>query len=1004
MKSKKIKKSVAALVLAFLGLKLFAYNGVMSGQKKLKVLNTKWFDIIYAAQNEQTARILAENADRIYENAASELGCKPQCRMPVVITTGVEVFNANWSCVPYNHIVIYDTEPASELLVFSENLLSTFKHEIVHSITFNLKNGFWNGFDKIFGDPVYPGALTVTKGMAEGAAVAAESTGGEGRLNSEYAKHIVKQAKLEGKFPSYWEVQGASEKYPVGKYYYFNGAFHQWLCNKYGMEKYARFWYQLVNFKSVSAEIAFKKIYGIKIAKAWKAFEEEYEVPEVEAAAGFYDEFIGKNKCGAVYLFLKKGGDRIIFGEDKTSAVYSPEGKIFTIEGLQNAGISPDGRFITAIYNSFSAATVKSKMKIYDCEKKAFTLLPVSSLFTKTNIHGAVIVKRGENYFLVCRRYVSPKSVLETYRIRFRKNRICDFEKLSERSFEMNVIPKDLLPLKNGNFAFVKRAGLSCFICECTVEGKVLYEVKLPEERMEVRQLSEYEGKIYFSWTKPGSMPENGMLDFAEQKFELYEESVSGGIFWPVKTEDGFIFVSKFYQQDGIYAAKNGNFSAVKEFDADFCDGDDAAGTMGSGLRPGVGIAESEATGAALQTAPSNELGKAAFLPKYYLRGIFLPVSICSSTSYNKYYVSSYWLPFGVTYISANPWSAGQLTLSAGYGLPTDSFGFQAGYSGGTETSLFKYSVTAFTEFDGDGWKQVRGNAGAASVLPFGNVSRFILSDSAVLHYGRSNLNAGDFNSRVKARGKSEDFINKYKGSAKPKNTTKYFYAYNSVNFTYSNIHQCGTGKYSLGGFSAGVLLSDSYNSENQYFPQKTDYGNKVNAGFKVKVNVPRLLPLKDDLNLTYNLPAEVSVYGACRESEGAYSGKFVQKENGMPEFDGGYADLKVVLFGADVQKGNAVLFFNDLRFVLNYKAGFSYFDEDDVNWRIKYLGRYLRDLGGKVPVEQYAGLQFAAGITPNWGITANYLYEADLYCEFGAGWKNDKVFQQFTVGLNLNL
>ena len=135
--------------------------------------------------------------------------------MPLVITQKVEQFNANWSSYPYNHIVLYDTFPSDNLQVMEDTILGTFWHEITHSITYNMKHPFWKSLDIVFGDEFYPGSLTVTRGMAEGAAVASESITGEGRLNSEFSKHVIKQAKIEGQFPYYSDVQGASDKYPI---------------------------------------------------------------------------------------------------------------------------------------------------------------------------------------------------------------------------------------------------------------------------------------------------------------------------------------------------------------------------------------------------------------------------------------------------------------------------------------------------------------------------------------------------------------------------------------------------------------------------------------------------------------------------------------------------------------------------------------------------------------------------------------------------------------------
>ena len=321
---KNVSKKCKALFVVFLLCaqlsQLCAHSGMLSGEKKLRVAKTQWFDIIYPARCEQSAAILYEKADAVYEEVTAQYGLLPSFRMPVVITPAVQQFNAFWTSVPYNHIAIYDTgdSGSGELAVFSETLLSTFRHELTHAVTYNMKNGFWRGVGKVFGDCVAPGMFSVTTGMAEGATVTSESAAGEGRLNDEYAKHYVKQAKIEDKFPSYHDVSGSADIQPGGAPYYFNGAFHQWLQDEYGMESYAEFWYRVVNGKNFTVSGAFKKAYKMKLKEARQEFEEAYAVPDVEpnpVEAGLVkdffepdeDDFSRLNDAGSLYTSLSAG-------------------------------------------------------------------------------------------------------------------------------------------------------------------------------------------------------------------------------------------------------------------------------------------------------------------------------------------------------------------------------------------------------------------------------------------------------------------------------------------------------------------------------------------------------------------------------------------------------------------------------------------------------------------------------------------------------------------------
>ena len=191
-----MKKRLSSILLFLICFNIFSHSGIMSGQKNIKINKTKYFDIIYSENSVQTAKILYEKADSIYEELAEKFCLENKFRLPVVISAAQDDFNAYFSCGPFNHIVIFDTVCTTSLAVFSEETLNTFRHELVHAITYNLRNDFWFGFDKIFGDVYNPALLTITQAWAEGATVSLESDKNEGRLNSEYALQNLKQAKI----------------------------------------------------------------------------------------------------------------------------------------------------------------------------------------------------------------------------------------------------------------------------------------------------------------------------------------------------------------------------------------------------------------------------------------------------------------------------------------------------------------------------------------------------------------------------------------------------------------------------------------------------------------------------------------------------------------------------------------------------------------------------------------------------------------------------------------
>ena len=466
-------------VFFFISQNLFALSGGFMGEKDIRITKTKYFDIIYAAQSEESAKILFENADDIFEEVAELFDTHPNFCLPIVIIPSVENLNAFFTSAPYNHIVLYDTSNSSldELSSFSESFLEVFRHELSHAFTFNLKNNFWSVMGKIFGDVADLGYINITPGLAEGAAIVSESFYGEGRLNNEFFRHLVKQAKIEGSFPKFYDTQGSRDIYPVGLYYHFNGAFYDWLQKEYGMHKYALFWYKIVNFQKITLESAFKDVYGMKLKNAWKIFYEQYQVPALKAnpleenpleekiTGGNFEEpnyeemlvrdffepnersFSMQNSRGALYSSLSYGDGKFFYLDSASSQIfYTPfkvdslsseryKAKVFTnISSAQSLSLSQDGKYLALSYYSSLSSAVKAKVCLYDLNKKNYITLPG---------HGqkdAAIIQNGNDYFLVCHNYIAPNNVIEIYKVIFSNaGDLKTFEKYKEIKLDLNV-------------------------------------------------------------------------------------------------------------------------------------------------------------------------------------------------------------------------------------------------------------------------------------------------------------------------------------------------------------------------------------------------------------------------------------------------------------------------------------------------------------------------------------------------------------------------------------
>lgn len=861
-----MKKNLIVFLLFLFCCNVYARTGILAKQKKLNVVQTQWFDIIYPPECEQTASLLYGNADRIYTEVADFMCTKPSFRLPVVITPATDQSNAFFNPFPYNHIVLYDTSSSgiNDLLVYSEQFLSTFEHELTHAVTFSMKNEFWSGAGKIFGDVIDFGFLSISTEMAEGATVSYESSRGEGRLNNEYAKHVVKQAKLEGKFPSYYDAQGSSSMQNVAHPYKFGSAFAQYLQETYGMQSYAQFWYDTVNLKKVGLNRRFKNVYGIKLKQAWKDFENSYEVPSVpenpvkaKIVNDFFEknspDFSKENNQGANFTSLTVSQNKVAWLDSKTGQIYTadrnnlssekikPE-KLLLVPQASSINFSEDGKLLVISAYSYSQSTVKAVLYLYDLQTKQFFKI------NETGLKCAGLVKKDGEYFIISTKYISPASTIQIHKIIFNDGKICGTEKTAQINLKQNQNAENFTAFSNGNFAYIFKDKMNYSIRISDLQGNILQEYAAPLEKMLINSLSldfSDSDSLYFSWAIPGTLPRLGKLNLEEEKFTLSNQDISGGIFNPVSIDDFIIYIGKFYEQSRILQ--------ISDFE----------GKEYLPSKPDFEIAEKEIDIRVVKDAVLPEPQKFNSFD-YYKKGVFLPVGIYSTGVFindvNKTSVFSY-SPLGATYITSNPWSNvtdDLLIITAGFNLFDYSFGIQGLLMNGTSTSLLHTTTSIKTEFDNLGWKESGISFKAESTIPFGRISNFLFASTSNVGIGRQNKKISDsvmyktlFNNTSKVF-----------GLLKPEDNTIYYSLYEVLAVGYSNVHKTTPGNYNKAGIkmqvNAGIWDEQSISGITVYNLLYNKKGFGFNALFSIYV--PQLLPVKDKIRYTTNLPTRLDL------------------------------------------------------------------------------------------------------------------------------------------------
>lgn len=978
----KLKKFVIVVLLFILSDFCFSHGGVLSGYKNVKVARTQWFDIIYPEECEISAQILYEKADSLYDELCVAYNYQRKFRMPVVITPAVENFNAYYTSYPYNHIVLFDTGIVESLEVFTETILSVFKHELTHAVTLNLTNPFFTLLSLLFCDGFNIGNIFISSGIAEAATVSWESMNGEGRLNSDYALQPLRQSKIEENFPSFYDMQGARDIYPAGTYYMYNGAFAEWLQENFGMKKYAEFYYELSNFGGISTGSIFKKVYGIKLKDAWSKFYSDLEIPKVHSnpvkakeVKDFFntnkDDYSINNKKGGLYSHLTKGKNGFAYLEELTETVYfmnkenKPQ-KLFSQNNITSINLSADSDFIVVDFLDISGPVIKSKIRIYDINNKKWIKIP------DTGIAKGTIVKTEEKTYLVCQHSLSQNYKIRIYEVKPEQETV---EIKREIPFEYNNVPSNFVDIGNGNFAYKLKSGLNISLVVSDIEGNEKQIIKIKNEDIaEIRHLSsdlhlqkqkdsgKEATKLVFSCTKKGALPRLGILDLEKNNLYVVNKDISGGIYYPSfgDSEKTIAYIGEFSEQNRILLLDLNNLElSESELEISYVEDQNK--------KEDFTLAE-KVDSYSQQTINNKEIQKnilensTELKPaKYLLNGVFIPLSSTPFYSIEDLSISERFLMYGLTYISGFPWDeVTGIEISFGFDKKFENYGSFAKYSYGTDSNSFNFSTELSLGFDKKGFNQIINSTNITTNIPIYNFLSFSIADYELIGFMKDNK-----------------FLNQ-----------------NIFSFGISNVHRGDTNYISKTGFSFRTILQTSFIKNNA---QKNFFGD---IGFSIGVGIPSFLPIRCVYPFVYNLPSIISLELFCDTQE---NNSFEYCTGLIPAFDLLCVEFSTVLFANEIQKAVSffpVIYANKFKITFDYKGGYKSENKMDC-WKIANAGKYWNMIkNNELQWENCIVASLKFEITPNIGRLANPVFKSELYVKAGYVFNKNKQNPLIKLGI----
>ena len=380
---------LAALLLFFLCIQSLHAGGVLSSPRKVYVVNTNHFEIIFPKESADTADYIARNADALYERAKEETGLQKDFAMPIIISPDSSVLDVKYTNRPYNRIVIFDALPAASQIEREaargndDILLSLLYKEIFLAVSGSIRSPFNEIIYKyVLGDPYQPAAfINLPFSFSQAYADIATSSS-----QDKYFQQLLIQAKLEDKFPTWLQAAAVRDIHPGNDLSQAAGtAFAAYLMSSRGLSKYADFWNECGKLHPFFMNGIFYKVYGESLSAVWKEFEASVPLPaemeEMKELEALSRELLENDRQGAFENILYTNYGIVWYDSIRHevdiydfNSFFKIRQLLFIADNITRLSLSPDGRYISA---SFTRDRSRPEFKeditcIFDLKNRLF--------------------------------------------------------------------------------------------------------------------------------------------------------------------------------------------------------------------------------------------------------------------------------------------------------------------------------------------------------------------------------------------------------------------------------------------------------------------------------------------------------------------------------------------------------------------------------------------------------------------------------------------------------
>lgn len=554
----------------------------MARPRKVNLIKTEHFDILYSEPSTNSAKFLADNVEQLYMRAKEMLEGANDLHIPIIISPDSDKLSVDYTSSPYNRIVFFEGVPDKDSIKYENVLLGLFYHEIYLALSQSIRSPFNQFIYKTIGGDSYQpiSMIYLPFSFVEG-----RSFLEDGHFYDPYYLQILSIAKYENKFPNWLQASTIRDIYPGRHMNEAAGsAFSAYLMQTYGVEKYVELWNMCgdLNFRLTAG--MFKKAYGISLNELWDDFEESIPLPENLSNPIEEEKKVTKlfpNDKAGVFSNLLFSDYGLVWYDDirHEVSIYDWNSQIkirqllFLANDIKKLTLSPDGRYlILSFYGTKNRSDFRDdKVKIFDLKKRTF-------LDCNFELRDGMAFNLGNGQSVICGINVKEKHpILQLYSINYEDTDEIDL--IYSRSFAENEYPQDLTYCGNDKLSYIVNKNGENFLCIYYIQSNEEKFIKLqykdkPVKIKDLRHVktdnyieSSLKYKNIYSFVYlPEDEPAFSRLgiiylndNFEPEKVFFQVGDISGGVNYPVIYDNVMFYCADKYTHTEIHSIKLSN-------------------------------------------------------------------------------------------------------------------------------------------------------------------------------------------------------------------------------------------------------------------------------------------------------------------------------------------------------------------------------------------------------------------------------------------------------------